>query len=134
MTIRSLMIIDDNEDDHFFAKRAIRSFGLVDRVISYHYADEALQALENGEHSDVDVILLDVKMPRMSGIEFLASATESLGDDFNARIVVMLTTSMHPDDKARAETFSVVRDFLYKPLEVADVERIAALVDASATI
>ena len=41
----------------------------------------------------------------------------------------MLTTSLNPRDIERARRFGIVRDYLSKPLDEADLERLARLLD-----
>lgn len=123
--INTLMIIDDNELDHFLYKRIINRSKRVDNVISFTYADEALEFLKRKDREHIDVIFLDINMPRMNGFEFLAAATEQLGDSFANAVIVMLTTSMATQDQERANEFDIVKAYVNKPLTEADVDLIA---------
>ena len=63
-----------------------------------------------------DLIFVDINMPRMNGWEFLEEYNK-LADQFKSQaIVVMLTTSGNPDDKAKAKLSKVISDFITKPL------------------
>lgn len=123
--IQSVMLIDDEEIDRKSYERILKKSGIVGDVMSYGYADEALEYLANQAELPVDAILLDINMPRMDGFEFLDAATHRLGEDFAKVIVVMLTTSINPKDQARAENNPLVKDFLNKPLTVDDVFKVA---------
>ena len=125
--IGRLLLIDDNDVDQMMYKRIIQRSGLVGETISFLYADEALEYLKREDCPHVDAVLLDVMMPRMDGFEFLEAVNTELGDSFNGIVVVMLTTSLNPDDRARAESFDSVRDFLNKPLTVQHLESIAGM-------
>lgn len=122
------MLIDDEEFDQRQYLRVLQRSGLVETVLQYTYAEDALAHLVAHPELEVDVIFLDINMPRMNGFEFLEEATEKLGADFVKTVVVMLTTSLNPNDRTRAENFDVVRDFINKPLTLAHVERIAEMV------
>lgn len=114
--ISNLMVVDDNKVDQLIYRRIIRRSGLVGQVLQFLSAEEALLHLRRNERASVDAILLDINMPRMDGFEFLAAATEELGDSFTRMLIVMLTTSLDPSDEERASQFSVVKKYLNKPL------------------
>lgn len=126
-SIETLLLIDDNELDQMLYKRIIERSGLVDQTLSFYYAEEALAFLERDRDFRVDVILLDINMPRMDGFEFLQAATERLGENFAKAVVVMLTTSLDPKDVERANSFSAVKDFLNKPLTAEHLKQISRL-------
>lgn len=124
--IKTLMLIDDESFDQKLYQRVIARSGLVGEVLSYLYADTALAYLQSPGRKAVDVILLDINMPRMNGFEFLDAAVHSLGPSFARVVVVMLTTSLDPRDRDRAAAYPVVRRFIPKPLTVEHLHQIAA--------
>jgi CheY-like chemotaxis protein len=126
--INIALLIDDDEIDQRLYVRVIERSNLVGEVKSFLYADEALSYLVENPGLDVDIIFLDINMPRMNGFEFLQRATEQLGTEFVKTVVVMLTTSLNPDDRKRAESFDVVKQFLNKPLTVEHIEHAAKLI------
>jgi CheY-like chemotaxis protein len=84
----------------------------------FSLASDALDYLRRTDREKIDLIVLDINMPRMDGFEFLELATEEFGEDMGNSIVVMMTTSLAPSDIERAKSFSVVADILNKPLTV----------------
>lgn len=131
--IRNLMVVDDNKVDQMIYRRIIKRSGLVGQVLQFLSAEEALAHLRQKDRAVVDAILLDINMPRMDGFEFLAAATEELGDSFTRMLVVMLTTSLDPRDAARASQFSVVKQYLNKPLVQKHLEQIADYLNRATT-
>ena len=127
--IGTLVLIDDNEVDQLIYRRIARRSGIVGEILSFVYAEDALDYLAKPGRAPVDAILLDVNMPRMSGFEFLEAATERFGEGFARIVVVMLTTSLDPRDMDRAKGFEIVRDYLTKPLDEQDLRRLAAMLD-----
>ena len=121
------MLIDDEEFDQRQYNRVLKRSGLVDRVMTFTYAADALEYLKSNPSVEVDVIFLDINMPGMNGFEFLQTATDLLGRDFAKVVVAMLTTSLNPEDRKRAETFEVVKDFINKPLTVEHVQHVVGL-------
>ena len=86
---------------------------------------EALEALDRSaaqDESRIDLVLMDVMMPVMDGLE----ATRRLRDDPRwARLpVIMLTAKAMPDDQARCLAAGA-NDYMAKPL---DVDRLLSLV------
>ena len=94
----------------------------VDEVATAENLQDALNAARN---SQFDLALLDYNMPGMSGFDFLEAALDRLGEGFATMVVVMLTTSLAEDDKERARSFAVVKDYLSKPLTEEELRKIA---------
>lgn len=113
------MLIDDNKDDNFYHERIIRRNSSVETVITKQSGLEALEYLKNKslqDSSHPDLIFLDINMPGMNGWEFLEEY-HKLDKKFQSKIVVvMLTTSENPDDKAKAKQFNILSGFKTKPL------------------
>lgn len=97
----------------------IEDSGYCDRVEIAENGQQALQYLLDKSatgHCHPDVILLDINMPGMNGFEFLAEY-EKLDPIYQAKVVLMmLTTSLNPDDERRANQHGVVTGYKSKPL------------------
>lgn len=125
--IGTAMIIDDEEIDQKTYERILKKTGLVDRILMFTYAEDALAYLKSHKDDPIDVIYLDINMPRMTGFEFLEAATQELGEEFTQLVVVMLTTSILQSDRERAEAHPLVRAFFEKPLTPQQVEETGKL-------
>lgn len=86
--------------------------------------DELLLTIREGSALP-DLILLDVDMPLMDGWEFL-DALANLASAQAIR-VFMQTSSIHPDDRARALSYKQVLGFFSKPLKEPSVARMLSL-------
>jgi CheY-like chemotaxis protein len=130
IAIPQVMVIDDEKFDQMLYERILKRSALVGQITSFLYADEALQYLLRRDRPQVDVIFLDINMPRMNGFEFLDAATQKIGPDFASLCIVMLTTSISPEDRVRALEFAPVRGFMNKPLTLEKVAEAAAMLEA----
>ncbi|MEM6940244.1 MAG: response regulator [Pseudomonadota bacterium] len=127
--IPNLMLVDDERIDQRLYRRVIERTGLVDKLHQFMDAESALDFLDRGERPEIDAILLDINMPRMSGFDFLDVALERYGGQFTKVAVIMLTTSASKDDVVRALSFGVVKEYINKPLVRQHLEAIDALVN-----
>ena len=63
-----------------------------------------------------DLVFLDINMPKMTGWEFLEEYKKLSKDQQAENIIVMLSTSSHPDDLKRAEDNPLIQEYRGKPL------------------
>jgi two-component system chemotaxis response regulator CheY len=93
MKPKKVLVVDDSKLLHRMFEMMLRGYPLV-------HAYDGREALDRlAEHKDVDLILLDINMPRMNGLEFLAAVKANAE---MARIpVVIITTEGTEDDTQR---------------------------------
>ena len=116
--LRCIMLIDDNPHDNFFHERTIKKYDINSIVISKSSGTEALEYLKSQKEPHSDLIFLDINMPGMNGWEFLREYN-LLDEELKSRtIIVMLTTSDIPNDIAKAKKWSVVVEYITKPLTI----------------
>jgi CheY-like chemotaxis protein len=119
-TFKKILVIDDNPTDRYIAKRMAEKYHFAEEIILQESAIEALdfiKSLENTPELLPQFIFLDINMPGMNGYEFLeeyAKLSETIRTNC---IILMVTTSLHPDDFKRAENNPFVFRFLNKPLD-----------------
>ena len=100
----NLLLIDDDEVDVQGMKRAFAKSRIANPITVARDGIEALEILrgENGQAKlgKPHLILLDLNMPRMNGIEFLEAIRAD--EELKSALVFMVTTSKAEEDKARA--------------------------------
>ncbi len=93
---KPLLLVEDNPDDAMILQRALAQLGLGEKMVHTPSAELALIHLQSGLKEKPALILLDLNMPGMGGIEFLQAIKS---DPRLATIpVVVLTTSKERHD------------------------------------
>lgn len=117
--LNCVLLVDDDSATNFINEIVIQETGLVRQVVKASTGVQALEFLKikiNSKHPQPEIILLDINMPAMDGWEFM-EAYRVLEEEQKAKIiVVMLTTSLNPDDEERARNIKEINDFRNKPL------------------
>lgn len=110
-----ILFIEDNPGDVLLVKTALKEIGRDAQLDTAQDGEAALgklQALAKDENTQPDLILLDLNLPRVSGLELLEYIRSH---PFLSRIpAVVLTTSNAPRDRARCEELGST-GYLVKP-------------------
>jgi CheY-like chemotaxis protein len=121
-----ILLVEDDQIDQMNVKRAFERNKIMNPLYIAENGLEALEMLRDGRVPDERrLILLDLNMPKMNGIEFLRSLRAD--EKLNHTPVVVLTTSNDEQDKVNAYDFNVA-GYLLKPVTFTSfVELTAAL-------
>jgi len=121
-----ILLVEDDQIDQMNVKRAFERNKIMNPLYVAENGLEALEMLRDGRVPDERrLILLDLNMPKMNGIEFLKSLRED--EKLGHTPVVVLTTSNDENDKVEAYNLNVA-GYLLKPVTFSNfVELTAAL-------
>jgi CheY-like chemotaxis protein len=121
-SLPSILFIEDDMIERMKFNRVVSTLGFGNKIIEANNGEEALEMLEKGENLP-QLVLLDLNMPRISGIEFLSIMKQ----DARLRFIptVVLTTSSNQKDLL--ECFKIgIAGYILKPLKYEDyVEKIS---------
>jgi len=120
-----VLVVEDNPNDVTIIKRAMRKSDVKCELYFARDGAEALDALyQTGEFADTprpDLILLDLRLPKVGGLEVLAKVKE---DERLRRIpVIVLTESEREEDMVKAYD-SGAASYMTKPVDSKDFERL----------
>jgi CheY-like chemotaxis protein len=118
----TIMLIDDNEIDNLINQKMIEAAAISEKIFTYTSAKSGLEFLKNMEKLDLadkilpDLIFLDIDMPLMDGFQFL-DEFEKFSPTLKKKCkIIMLTSSINPQDYNLAKKYNTVKLFLNKPL------------------
>lgn len=116
----NVLVVDDNDLDVEKIERSFRNLRIACNYVRAHDGEEALQTIRNWHAVYEDapsLILLDINMPRMNGLELLAMLEEQI-PEFNVPIFVTTTSSL-PGDISRAFKHGIC-GYIVKPVSIAE--------------
>jgi DNA-binding response OmpR family regulator len=121
MSARSVLVVEDDDLIASFVRRALVRLGY-----SVTCAATGTDALEHLAEGGVDVVLLDLTLPDMDGLDIL----RRIRDGGSTVSVIVLTSRSDPADRATAERWGVSR-YLVKPFPLAELVELVGSIAAS---
>jgi len=109
-----LLIVDDEEDIRAFAKSYFKKRG-----IDVDTASNGKDALRKAESFSPDLILLDITMEEINGIEVLKKLRENKND-----VKVIMVTGIENEASVNEANSWGVRGYIHKPLVLEELEKI----------
>jgi len=111
---KPILLVEDDRVDAMTVTRALKEINVTNTLAHVENGEEALAYLSDDTQEKPCIILLDLNMPRMNGIEFLSIVKK---DDAVKNIpVIVLTTSK--DEGDRLESFNLsVAGYMVKPVD-----------------
>ena len=121
--LKPILLVEDNPNDLDLALRALAKTNLANEVVTVRDGEEALDYLHcrgpfaGRVKGNPAVILLDLKLPKVSGIEVLQHVRQD--KELRSLPVVMLTSSNEESDLARSYELGV-NAYVVKPVRFKD--------------
>lgn len=117
---KQIILIDDDYATNFYHEIVVTDSGKVEEQKFFSSTVEALEYFKEQEKKTdpvlPEIIFLDINLPEMTGWEFLEEFKDL--DLTPKPTVIMLSTSMNPLDKIKAEDNPLVLELIDKPLTV----------------
>lgn len=113
--------------DRLIATEVIKNYMPDNNIIALESAEKGLEYIfntMNNPYAIPDIILLDIKMPKVDGFEFLERYEKFHPSVTVPSTIYMLSSSIDPDDINRALKSKYVHDFIEKPLTKEKIEQL----------
>nr|WP_238539435.1 response regulator [Flavobacterium sp. CF136] len=126
--MEQILCIDDDPITLMLSRKVIEKSSFSDEIITAQNGEEALLYFNTLKYSKAKIvkkpqlIFLDLNMPVMGGWEFLDYFTSPAYDEFNSVNVIVLSSTINPEDLLKAKKYPIIKDFLSKPITKAMLE------------
>ncbi|MBX9852265.1 MAG: response regulator [Cytophagaceae bacterium] len=128
----AVMLVDDNEIDNLINQKMIEASNIAENIFVHSGAKSAIEFLKNIEKLAKgpvslylpEIIFLDIDMPLMDGFQFL-DEFDRLSESIKGHCkVVMLTSSLNPQDMNKAKKNQFVLKYINKPLTQENLKKL----------
>ena len=106
----TFLLVEDDDVDAITLERTFKKLKIANNLVRACDGLEALEILKAGSISSPFIILLDLQMPRMNGLEFLETIRKD--PKYASSIVVVLTTSKADEDMISSYKHNIAGYFL----------------------
>ena len=117
--LNTILLVDDDQATNFLHKMVIKKADCTDQIhveLNGEAAINYLSTPKDGVYPSPDLIFLDINMPRMNGWSFLEEYQKLRDEQQGKAVIVMLTTSLNPDDVEQSKKFTEISEFRSKPM------------------
>ncbi|NNV54969.1 response regulator [Limnovirga soli] len=127
--IHRTLAIDDDEVTLILSKYQLKQAAFCEHYVGLLSANAALEYLKELNslqlyHEMPELIIVDINMPVMDAWQFIEAYEKEFGNKFPEIKIVILSSSVDPQDPIKARKYKSVIEFLSKPLNPAEIENL----------
>jgi CheY-like chemotaxis protein len=126
-----ILLVEDDQVDVMTVKRALKEIHVTNPLVNLENGEQAMKYLRDAKGAKPCIILLDLNMPIMNGIEFLQMVKHDV--QLKRIPVVVLTTSEEQQDKVNSFDLGVA-GYMAKPVDYRKFVEVIRTIDAYWTI
>jgi CheY-like chemotaxis protein len=121
-----ILLVEDDEIDQMTVQRALKDIHVTNRLDITGNGEEAIAFLQDSKNQRPGIILLDLNMPRMNGIEFLSVIKKDA--ELKKIPVIVLTASIEEEDKVKSFDLGVA-GYMNKPVDYMQFVEVIRTID-----
>lgn len=135
--IKQVLVIDDDPINNIIFQKLSEFIGFAEEIVPFISAVDSLdylQKLEEDHNTPPNIIFLDIRMPIVNGWEFLERLNQlNKNHYFDSTAIYMLTSSSEQSDINKSKNYSLVTDYIVKPLSTEKLQEIREKMLSQAT-
>lgn len=125
MKLEYIVLVDDSPAVNYYNKLLIEKTEICSQVFTFTNAKKALTFVLNPEHKEkIDLLLLDINMPEITGIDFLRAFNKETSFNDKRPIIAMLTQGINTRNYSITKDNLGANEYINKPLDLEDIEDI----------
>lgn len=125
-SLKPILLVEDDSADVLIIRRALRDLKIENQLVNAKNGEEGLQYLGNPKNERPCIILLDLNMPKMDGIEFLEIIKSD--EQLKSIPVIALTTSQSNGDISTCFDLGI-SGYIVKPVDFKKFVKAVRIVD-----
>jgi CheY-like chemotaxis protein len=129
--LNKILCVDDDPITVMLCRKVILKSNFSKHVDSAQNGEDALHYFDNlmlqQSTEYPELVLLDLNMPVMGGWEFLDNFSRTYAAYFTRIKVIVLSSTIDPQDVEKARTYPMVLDFMSKPITTEMLSNLKAI-------
>ena len=130
--VEKVMCIDDDQITLMLCEMIIKKAAFAEEIITSNNGREGLTWFSNffknkktgSNEVPPQIIFLDLNMPIINGWDFLEDYLMKYADRLPETKIVILSSTVNPEDFSRANRYEIVIDFINKPLTIEELDEL----------
>ncbi len=123
--LHRILLVDDDHTTNLLHQLLLEEMDVAEGIDIALNGKEALDHINSCDIKDLpDLILLDLNMPLMNGLEFLEHYENVVKERKGSVKLLMLSTTTNPEDIAKAKQYDAFSEFVNKPLTEKKISKI----------
>jgi len=121
-----MLLVEDDQVDAMTVRRALKEIKVTNRLHVASDGEQALAYLREPENETPCIILLDLNMPRMNGVEFL----QEIKQDGALKCIPVVVLTSSREERDRVDSFDLgVAGYMLKPVDYAQFVEVVRTID-----